>query len=56
MESQLNGWISLVGGIVLTLAGVILLEPILLGIGVVMILVTWGTFRLRKRTRDRYKA
>jgi hypothetical protein len=55
MESQLKGWISLIGGIGFILAGVISLEPILVGLGIVVTLISWGTFWLRNKTKDRYK-
>jgi len=55
MESQLKGWISLIGGIGFILAGVISLEPILVGLGIVVTLISSGTFLLRNKTKDRYK-
>ena len=53
--SRIKGWISLAGGIGFIVMGVVALEPLLVALGIVITLGTWGTFVLEKKIRDRYK-
>jgi uncharacterized membrane protein HdeD (DUF308 family) len=56
VESQVKGWMALFGGIAFIFGGIVAVEPVVVVVGIIMILVTLATFRVRKSIRDRYRA
>lgn len=53
--SRIKGWISFAGGITFIVIGILAVAPAFVAMGIAMLLVTWATFVLERRTRERYR-